>query len=470
MKNSNKKGKLTYKLKSSILILSIIISGVYFPPVKASKIDCNDPRLSMNDIQFWNPCSVECDAFGGNGSATMGKNKDYKGDSVFNEAQMTAIKEYMPVYQEAAVKANVPWQVIAVMHARENGLSLEYNKNAQGIFQDYEGAGHYPAGGNATSEAFLSEAVHAGEKLKGKVPGKEEKLASGDADTVKDAFFGYNGRADVYKQQALALGFDQEGADRGEGSPYVMNKADDKRDPNTNPSGWGQIKTDGGSITYPANEDYGAFVMYAALTNGVQTSSNCASNLGSITEGGLTEEQAKKLVINYGKNPNNYASNATGEALWGLCHGGGSNCVTFSAFFLSSFTELTAPGGVWGNGGQVVDRQSAQGVESGTEPRPFAVFGHSDGVTICEDGLPCGHTGIVLGIHGDTIIVGHASCDRGRNGKRGSGDGTQSGSGSAYIVVSKLNTLADAFNSTTNLRFAYPKNVNVDEINKFINM
>ena len=52
-------------------------------------------------------------------------------------------------------------------------------------------------------------------------------------------------------------------------TPYVMNRADYMRDPTVEPTKsnrtWGQIKSDGSSITYPANSDYGAFVVYSAI-------------------------------------------------------------------------------------------------------------------------------------------------------------------------------------------------------------
>ena len=48
-----------------------------------------------------------------------------------------------------------------------------------------------------------------------------------------------------------------------------MNRADQKRDPTVEPTKsnktWGQIKKDFSSIEYPANEDYGAFVVYCAI-------------------------------------------------------------------------------------------------------------------------------------------------------------------------------------------------------------
>lgn len=99
----------------------------------------------------------------------------------------------------------------------------------------------------------------------GKAGGKNLSVA----DNVKYTFFAYNGRSPLYVTQAKNLGFSQTQADNGEGSPYVMNRADAKRDPTVEPAKsnntWGQIKTDGGSLSYPANPGYGAFVLYNVL-------------------------------------------------------------------------------------------------------------------------------------------------------------------------------------------------------------
>lgn len=63
--------------------------------------------------------------------------------------------------------------------------------------------------------------------------------------------------------------FSYANACNGEGSPYVMNRADAKRDPTVEPTKsnntWGQIKVDYGKIEYNANLDYGAYVLYEAL-------------------------------------------------------------------------------------------------------------------------------------------------------------------------------------------------------------
>ena len=71
------------------------------------------------------------------------------------------------------------------------------------------------------------------------------------------------------------MGFDRD-TQGYEGSPYVMNMADARRDPTVSPTTWGQIKHDNGSIEYPANRGYGAFIIYSALA-GLQINCGAAS-------------------------------------------------------------------------------------------------------------------------------------------------------------------------------------------------
>lgn len=243
-----------------------------------SGVNCSDQASvegyklfqSSNDIYpYYEPCIQECSV-----ASVAGSGKDYKGQDVFTAAQIQTINENKSIYEEAAKQASIPWQMVAVIHLRETGLRKENPSNGQGLYQDYAKInGPYPAGLVNDAE-FLRQTVWAANFLKNKasLPGL---LATGDAGQVKDAFFGYNGRAGVYKTQAESLGF----TEAYEGSPYAMNMADAKRDPEANPTGWGQIKSDGGSIVYPANKDHGAFVMYTALGGAGGTSEGCASSI-----------------------------------------------------------------------------------------------------------------------------------------------------------------------------------------------
>lgn len=214
------------------------------------------------------------------GSVLSGDNKDYEGNPVWTDDQLAKVAELQPFYEAAAQKYNIPWQLLAVVHLRETGL-YKGGTAGQGPFQDYEGRGSWPDG-PYDDALFQKAADKAASDLVAKAGGRDLH----DDNNVKYMFFAYNGAAKVYKQQALNLGYSQEEADRGEGSPYVMNKADAQRDPNKNPTGWGQIKTDGGGISYPANQDYGAFVYYAALGGSNGGGSGCGSSApnGSIAE------------------------------------------------------------------------------------------------------------------------------------------------------------------------------------------
>lgn len=410
--------------------------------------------FSSQTIRWYRPgVNDACTTGSAASSGPITKAVDYKNREVFNEEQIKIIEQFRPVYSAAAAKVGIPWEMLAVVHFRETRLAKTNPANGQGIYQDFARAGGSYPPGPVSDEEFQRQTDWAAKFLLEKAGSKGEALKKSEDDAVKYTFFAYNGLAGVYKKQALSLGFSQEQADNGEGSPYVMNKADEKRDPTTNPTGWGQIKSDGGSIQYPANQDHGAFVMYASLRGNATSCGNSAD------KGGLTKEQATKFVINYGANKDNFTANTLGKDLWEMCNGGGSNCVSFSYFFNKAFTNLPAGPGD-GHGANIVKALAAKGAKTGTEPKVFSTFSWSGG----EQGY--GHTGIVLGIHGDEYIVGHASCG---NQGIGPGDGHTFGKygGSAIIMVGKKDNPKIWFDKIPT-EFAYPDNVDTAKISKFI--
>jgi lysozyme family protein len=219
--------------------------------------------------------TTDTTAVGGNNG-----NKDYKGRQILSDSDLAKIKANQPIYEQAATAAKIPWQLIAVIHLRESGLSRTNPGNGQGIFQNSGGeGGPYPSGPVSDAE-FLRQATFAANRIRTNYAGDQaSKLAAGDPEAVKYTLFGYNGRAAVYTKQALALGF----TNGYEGSPYVMNKADAKRDPDSAaPNTWGQVKHDGGGIEYPANSDYGAFVVYAALANIPSSGGSCTGSAAGV--------------------------------------------------------------------------------------------------------------------------------------------------------------------------------------------
>ena len=178
---------------------------------------------------------------------------------------------------------------------------------------------------------------------------------------------------------------------------------------------------------------------------------------GEISDGGLTFEQAKQFMRNYGANKNGSSKAAT-DALWDFCNGGGSNCVTFSAFFLNKFTS-TYVGTTPGNGYEVVGNLGAKGVSTGTTPKPFAVFSWSNG--------GYGHTGVILGIQNGEYIVGHASCSNQGRGEGTGGDGTSDGRGSGSGFVLKSSDLHTALLGGGTPTFAYPT-VDTNKISQYL--
>lgn len=254
-------------------------------------------EYSDSEVLYYNPsarlkdCIMHLGTPTGFDSVSTGNgangNTDYAGRQIISDDQLAKIKQFQPVYESAAKAANIPWQVLAVVHIRESNLMKGNPSNGQGVYQDYalEGAppGNeiYPPGSIDDGE-FLRQTIWAANFLKEKAGSKADLVARGDTEAIKAMFFSYNGEAAVYTAQAERMGF-EEGY---EGSPYVMNKADARRDPDVakQDGTWGQIMTDNGRISYPAGDDYGAFIMYAALA-GVQATST--SSGGCIPGGSI---------------------------------------------------------------------------------------------------------------------------------------------------------------------------------------
>lgn len=452
-------------MKKTTILITLFVSLFLTAEMSSAARDV----YSSNDILFYDPkdaCSVTSASRTTSGGG-LAKAVDYKNREIFSQDELKTIQENQKFYEKSAKKVGIPWQVIAVIHKREAGLRKENPSNGQGAYQFYEKAGGPYPQGPITDEEFQRQTDLVADFIIKTSGDRKEKLKSGDDRAVKFAFFAYSRQASAYVQQAKELGYSDEEAAAGEGSPYVMNKADAKRDPTANPNGWGQIKTSGGPISYPANDDYGAYVMYAALRGEIVVS-GCGS-AGDIHGDGLNEEQAKLLMMEYG-DPKN--GRVVIPALGGYinvsgCAGGPlSNCTAFSAFFNRMFTSSFYE---TGNGNQVVDNMRGD-FSTGTEPRVFSTFSSS----VRGDVNNWGHTGIVLGKKSDgSLIVGHANCLA-----RGSGRGTgvekrfAEGDGAGFITIGKPDDpsvwLAPSMDSIAYLKFSYPTKVDTAKIKQFI--
>lgn len=247
-----------------------------------------------------------CDPFGsttgieGESYSTVtpsNNNTMYNNEQALSDAQLQQVEKNKKVYQEAAKEYDMPWQILAALHYREFNLQVSNPANGQGIYQLYS----YTGGGN-NSNRFNPGPVDEAEFLRQtKLAAKilREKVGNVDLtqdDNVKRAFFHYNGTASIYKEKARCLGFNEEQANNGEGSPYVMNRYDAERDPTNAAMShcWaGSYRGDNNYVAGATETRPGAFVIYEALGGGDGSSNECSSSISNIGE--LIAETALKL-------------------------------------------------------------------------------------------------------------------------------------------------------------------------------
>ena len=217
-----------------------------------------------------------------------GGNQNYAGEAVWSEAELAAISENQAIYEEAAEEYGFPWQILAVLHSAETGLRRYNPGNGQGIYQLYS----YTGGGNGASRFEPSDSISEEEfKRQTKIAaGVINSMAEGDLndpDNVKRLLFKYNGTSSKYIEKALAMGFSEEEARNGEGSAYVMNRYDAKRDPASGEmsSNWsGRYVGDGNYDNSSTSNQFGTFVKYEALGG---SSEYCEDDGGDIVETAL---------------------------------------------------------------------------------------------------------------------------------------------------------------------------------------
>lgn len=215
----------------------------------------------------------------------------------------------------------------------------------------------------------------------------------------------------------------------------------------------GSIRGAGGPHSDAARQIFDNF------TGKVSTCEGQYNGNGTVDQGGLTYDQAKQFMMNYGANRSGDSSRfvlaGTGKPSSGCLGGLLSNCTSFSAFFVNKFSTEDYKGG---DGSEVVGNLDGS-VPRGNVPKVFSVF--SMGSTATN-----GHTGIVLGIHGDEIIVGHASC-----GSRGSGmgDGTLEGGGAGFVRRGKIGDASAWYAGGVPTKFAYLRGVETSKIEGYIN-
>lgn len=218
--------------------------------------------------------------------------KNYAGDEILSQAERDKIAANRPVYEEAARENDMPWQILAVLHYREHSLNVSNPANGQGIYQLYSytsggtNSNAFKPAGPVTTEEFLRQTKIAAKLVKESYG--RELTANPDSRMVKKMFYRYNGEA--YQQQGLDMGFTPEQASIGEGSPYVMSRADAKRDSTKGGMSWYMYVGDHQSTTGHNERNFGAYVVYLALGGFTDNSgtSGCSSSNGQPGTGGYS--------------------------------------------------------------------------------------------------------------------------------------------------------------------------------------
>ena len=226
---------------------------------------------------------------GGNGGGGSGNNKNYDGVDVWSDEDLKKIEENKSVYQAAAEKYGIKWQLLATVHSAEYSLRVGNPSNGQGMYQlySYTGGGSndkaFLPAGDVNQEEFARQTEIAASVIAGMIQAAGVELDSDEG--AKEVLFQYNGKANVYIKKAKDMGFTDEEANRGEGSSYVMNRFDAKRDPahpETMDSHWpGRYVADGVYDSTSTSLVFGTFVKYAAIGG---TSGDTCSDGGNLID------------------------------------------------------------------------------------------------------------------------------------------------------------------------------------------
>ena len=215
--------------------------------------------------------------------------KNYAGDLIINPENYNKIQTYRPIYEKAAKEVGIPWQILAALHNREHSLLKSNPSNGQGVYQLYSytnggtNSESFLPSGDITDDEFLRQSKLAAKIIKEKTP---ELTESPNADVVKRAFYRFNGAA--YKQQGLDMGFTPEQADNGEGSPYVMSRADSKRDSVKENVTWTMYLKDNQVSSGVKDYNFGTYVVYLAVGGSTDNSGtiDCLNSSSRSASGG----------------------------------------------------------------------------------------------------------------------------------------------------------------------------------------
>lgn len=400
----------TRRVGSVFLAVMVALGTVALPPpVQAKTCDTFDEQFfSQNEVLFYDPCSGTCSSSGGGSAGAISQVRgENNGEKIFNFWLDAGLSRE----QSAGVTGSMKHESGFSPFRQE--MEQTWPEGGWGIAQFT-----WDPGQRGNAKAYVSDAIGAD------LFNQYYKNEYGGGVTESNGFIPDGVPVDVNDKFLLAelnylLGHVKElvpnntrtggyEADFGKTIPAGENlfaHLGTLQTPAEAAVAWtylyewpGDIKNTSLARGTSADEIF-------ALYSGGASAGSC----GGPTEGGMTLEEAKEFMAVY-KQIDNGDPNGDAQHLSGACHTLTDNCVTFSAYFVNKYTDLNI---AINDGGKMVGALAAAnpGIETGTVPKPYAVFGTRKGTTICDDGLPCGHTGIVLGV--DTarqvVIVGEAA-------------------------------------------------------------
>lgn len=188
-----------------------------------------------------------------------------KKSNIFTPDQINQLISYSPIYEAAASKYNLPWQLLATIHWRETNLAMTNPSNYNGLFQIYNS---YFQPGQVSNYQFQNEVDLAAKLLattysqKAKIVGGLKSGNSINMVNIGNILMSYNGQSPFYYEQATTMGYDQPRL-AFLGSPYVSNLIDSNFNSAYN-SNWKQIRYDH-SYALPADQRPGTLPVFTLL-------------------------------------------------------------------------------------------------------------------------------------------------------------------------------------------------------------
>jgi len=253
-----------------LLIFTVINSTYVHADIDESTLDFYD----ANGIFYYDG---KASGGGCNSPLDLSNNTLYNGEPVIDQVSLKRIEENKPVYEAAANEQGFEWQILAAIHGMESSFVNNKNPkgNSQGVYHFWELDGMSPAGQKISPAEFEKQTKMAAEQIR---KNYSQGLDLSVENDIKRMFYNYNSGpkgSKLYNDNARKwLHYTEEQIKIGEGSPYVMNLADEQRDSRHNEH-WQEFHCDHNCIDR-ATVRPGAFLIYKALGGrGSASGNNC---------------------------------------------------------------------------------------------------------------------------------------------------------------------------------------------------